>query len=136
MKSLKEQLKESRKHNINESSKAPDKNYLDEGSIRKFWIPDTEMKLRNYETALDNITNANRDGSYIQDDFLKIGDIVKCEYKNGVVLFGQVKEFACTFEGKLFPILFECKKDLTPKKTIMSATWLEKNMLKITKYNS
>jgi hypothetical protein len=135
MKSLKEQLEELGKFDITESLKMPDKNYMDEDSIRKFWIPDTETKLRNYETSLNDIMNANRDGAYIQDDFLKIGDIVKCEYKNGAVLFGQVKEFACTFEGKLFPILIECKKDLTPKKSIMSATWLEKNMLKITKYN-
>lgn len=135
MKSLKEHLGDRGKFEITESLKMSDKNYMDEDSIRKFWIPETEVKLRNYETALNNIMNANRDGTYIQDDFLKIDDIVRCEYKNGVVLFGQVKEFACTFEGKLFPILFECKKDLTPKKTIISATWLEKNMLKITKHN-
>lgn len=121
---------------INESLKIPDKNYLEESGLRSFWIPDTEQKLHKYETALNDIINANRAGAYIQDTLLKIGDIVKCEYSNGAVLFGQVKEFACTFEGRIFPILFECKKDLTPKKTIMQATWLEKNMLKITKYNS
>lgn len=121
---------------VNESMKPPDKNYLEENGLRNFWIPDAEQTLHKYETALNDIINANRAGAYVQDTLLKIGDIVKCEYSNGVVLFGQVKEFACTFEGRLFPILFECKKDLTPKKTIMSATWLEKNMLKITKYNS
>lgn len=127
-------IKNFEEFDINESLKVPDKNYMDEDSIRNFWIPDTEMKLHKYETALNDIINANKAGAYIQDDFLKRGDIVKCEYSNGAVLFGQVKEFACTFEGRIFPILFECKKDLTPKKTIMSATWLEKNMLKITKY--
>lgn len=121
---------------VNESLKIPDKNYLEENGLRSFWIPDTEQKLHKYETALNDITNANHAGAYVQDTLLKIGDIVKCEYSNGAVLFGQVKEFACTFEGRIFPILFECKKDLTPKKTIMSATWLDKNMLKITKYNS
>ena len=120
---------------FNESTSSPKwNNFLSKEDLTNYWIPDTEEQLNKYKKALKDINEANNGGCFVKDTYLEKGNIVECKWNNGVQQYAQVVEFGATFKGEVFPVLVECKKDFTPTKKRIDATWLVyNNLLTLTK---
>lgn len=114
----------------------PDKNYFTSEYLKDWYIPKAEQQIVFFKKIEIEIDNCNKYGADIYGEKFCIGDLVECTWSNGAVRYGIIKEFGATFEGRIFPIMYECKKDMTPKKSILSATSLNKEMLKIKKINN
>jgi len=114
----------------------PNKFYLTMEDLENWWIPKAEEQVRIFKHNKEKIEEYNECGGDIYDETFKIGDLVECEWSNGVVKYGIVKEFASTFDGRIFPILFECTKDYKPKKKMMSGTFLDSGLLKVKKHKT